>query len=312
MFCRREPGGGAARQGCKRGKCEGGRRQQKLIRWISFGFCVFNHTPISFIKSSHQHLISPSIFPSHSLSHSAFFATVSSAAVEMLLLLLLLLLYRRHFDITFVVFCCCYLSPSCLPLSLSLSLFHTFLFIVFLFLCKSFRCVRIFHSLSRAIYARLLACHAPSITTTSSSLSLSPLAVKLFTKWNCFRINNFIKIKLLLLWQLALRAAGWAALSPSLLPFFSLSLALSLVAALTSASFVYRLPHFICLSTELRSSHSLPPTSSLLPLLCLSLLCLLRRLFSLAVKQINCAFNWFCGPNEKREWNYAREKKAEW
>lgn len=74
MFCRREPGGGAARQGCKRGKCEGARRQQKLIRWISFGFCVFNHTPISFIKSSHQHFISPSIFLSHSLSHSAFFA----------------------------------------------------------------------------------------------------------------------------------------------------------------------------------------------------------------------------------------------
>jgi len=37
-----------------------------LIRWISFGFCVFNHTPISFIKSSHQHFISR--IPSRSLS----------------------------------------------------------------------------------------------------------------------------------------------------------------------------------------------------------------------------------------------------
>lgn len=28
-----------------------GAGEEKLIRWISFGFCVFNHTPISFIKS---------------------------------------------------------------------------------------------------------------------------------------------------------------------------------------------------------------------------------------------------------------------
>lgn len=226
----------------------------------------------------------------------------------MLLLLLLLLLYRRHFDITFVVFCCCYLSPSCLPLSL-FPFFTHFCLLFFCFCAKVFAVCEFFTHCHEQFTPACLLATPPSITTTSSSLSLSPLAVKLFTKWNCFRINNFIKIKLLLLWQLALRAAGWAALSPSLLPFFSLSLALSLVAALTSASFVYRLPHFICLSTELRSSHSLPPTSSLL---CLSLLCLLRRLFSLAVKQINCAFNWFCGPNEKREWNYAREKKAEW
>jgi len=51
------------RGGESRGKV---RRQQKLIRWISFGFCVFNHTPISFIKSSHQHFISR--IPSRSLS----------------------------------------------------------------------------------------------------------------------------------------------------------------------------------------------------------------------------------------------------
>lgn len=83
------------------------RRQQKLIRWISFGFCVFNHTPISFIKSSHQHFISRIPYLSLSL-------LLSLSLVQCLFCLAL----RRHFcifcTVVFARLAFSFLSHSCL------------------------------------------------------------------------------------------------------------------------------------------------------------------------------------------------------
>jgi len=214
-------------------------RQQKLIRWISFGFCVFNHTPISFIKSSHQHFIFR-IF-------SSFLPLALQLLFLLLLCLLLLLLFRR------LLLCFVFVS-------FRFSLFRTILFIVFLFVqvCVSV-CVIVCvlfvflcsHSLSRAIYA---ACHAPPPLSHlfSLSLSVSVAALKLFTKWNCFRINNFIKIKLLLLLRLCL---SWLSF------WFSLLLLLMLLFLLFIRSLFVRficlsMRHLICLPNGF---HSLPP-----------------------------------------------------
>lgn len=75
------------------------RRQQKLIRWISFGFCVFNHTPISFIKSSHQHFIFRILFPT--LSVGCRFVCVLVFVVFGLVLPTALLLFGSWFGFLF-------------------------------------------------------------------------------------------------------------------------------------------------------------------------------------------------------------------
>lgn len=148
-------------------------RQQKLIRWISFGFCVFNHTPISFIKSSHQHFIFPCILPPFSVSFPLFCFTVSSAAVGMLLLSLLL--YRRHFGFTFLLL-------SFLSLSFSFPFSHIFVYCFSVAVQKFSLCAN-FSLIVTSNLRRLPACHAPLISPPlTHSLPLFPLAVKLFTK----------------------------------------------------------------------------------------------------------------------------------
>lgn len=130
-----------------------------MIRWISFGFCVFNHTPISFIKSSHQHFIFPCILPPFSVSFPLFCFTVSSAAVG--LLLLSLLLYRRHFGFTFLLLL---FSFSSLPLSLSLCLFsHIFVYCFSVAVQKFSLCAN-FSLIVTSNLRRLPACHAPLIS----------------------------------------------------------------------------------------------------------------------------------------------------
>lgn len=141
-------------------------RQQKLIRWISFGFCVFNHTPISFIKSSHQHFIFPCILPPFSVSFPLFCFTVSSAAVGMLLLSLLL--YRRHFSFTFLLLL---FSTSSLPLSFSLPFSHFFVYCFSVAVQKFSLCAN-FLLIVTSNLRRLPACHAPFISPSPLFLLL--------------------------------------------------------------------------------------------------------------------------------------------
>lgn len=118
-----------------------------MIRWISFGFCVFNHTPISFIKSSHQHFIFRILSPSSvcvcRLPTTVVAVTLPTAFVLWLLLVLLLLAFW-------------------------FSLFRTLFIYLFFCLCNFFACVRVcvYFLYSFALthcheQFTLPACHAP-------------------------------------------------------------------------------------------------------------------------------------------------------
>lgn len=112
-------------------------------------------------------------------SHSLFFLSLSLCGwcCCCRCCLFWLVLYRRHF-------CCLLAAPS--------------LFSVCLFVC-------VFVALSLIVTSNCFLSLPTSLLSRESNhcafLSHSSAVAKLFTKWNCFRINNFIKIKLLILFR---------------------------------------------------------------------------------------------------------------